>query len=271
MSQVFCDVGWTDGATICAGNGGATNAEQENILTDRRSEFWRTPNNLTNAAIHVDLGQVRPIQFIAVMDVFGPVGAEMQVRFDLADACTGGTIVVVANNLIAATAADGGRHAFWFDEGTQGFQFVNVRLSHTATAQPLGFSRVVIGGPGTLWVPDPGMLVGSGVVTPGSASEVTETEAGGRFIRPLFTRRRARPVLEVSRDQYIGPFWDIAGFSGSNRPVMFIQDTTPDFTIAAQALEANKGMLYGPLPDLDAARVEFHDGYAINLDLEEWT
>lgn len=269
MTTIFTGPAWTDAAVMGPGTTtGATGAEGSNLLTDRRSEFYRTLNSVATATVTIDLQQDREVDHISLLDIVGPTSIEMSVRAWVSDQEFGGTPIQVADHVVPA-AVDGGRHFSVYLPEAITNRWIRMSIYHLGAAQQqLGASRVMVGG---AWAPQRSMLQGSGVVTPGSASDVTETESGGRFIRHLYTRRRARPVLEATREEQIGPFWDLVGYCGTNRPIVFVQSADLDANDVELALQLNKGLVYGTLPDTDTARAEYFDGFSLTLELEEWT
>lgn len=283
MSAIFAGVGWTDTAAIGNSTASGGNAGADNMLTDRRSEFWRTAANENFAFTNIDLGETRPITTVALMDIFGPTDVDLRVSIRLAETepeLAAGPFFQPLNDVVVPALSDGTRQAMHSNlmDGTpqRNERWVRVQLAHLGTAtQPLGASRLIVAGPGMQYVPDCGVAVGSDVVTPSSKSDVTETDSGSVFVRHLYTRRIAAPQLRMQKDaSYLDPggLWDLLAFSGSNRPILFAQEADLDYTAStANAERVSKQMLYGRLPNPDGIRAESGLHRSVTLDLEEWT
>lgn len=283
MNAIFAGVGWTDTAVVGNSTASGTNAEPDQLLTDRRSEFWRTAANENFAFANIDLGVTRPITTVALFDVFGPTDIDLRVSIRLAATeaeLTSGPFFEPLNDVDAPVLADGSRqimHSNLMDGTPQrNERWVRVQIAHFGTAtQPLGASRLIVAGPGSQYTPDCGVAVGSDVVTPTSRSDVTETDSGSVFVRHLYTRRIASPQLRMQKDaSYLDPsgLWDLLAFAGSNRPILFAQEADLDYTAsAANAERVSKQMLYGRLPNPDGIRAESANHRSITLDMEEWT
>lgn len=280
MRATFVGVGWTDAAVVGNSTASGTNAPAENLLTDRRSEFWRTSSNVNFAFAHFDLGEIQPVNTVGLIDVFGPSTEDVLVTVWVADTeaeLTTGPRTSFGFDHLVPLLADGSRQ-FLHSRLMSGASPVNARwvrivVEHGTTAvQPLGASRLVVGGPGSEFIPPHGVLVGSDVVTPSSRSEVTETDAGSVFVRHLYTRRTAGPRITFDRDTYLGDLWDLLAFSGSNRPILFAQQADLDYGAATlNAQQVSKQMIYGRLPNPNGIRGEFATHSTLTLELEEWT
>lgn len=287
MISKFLGVGWTDPpATTGNSTASGTNAGPDNLLTDRRSEFWRTANPVTIAFANIDLGQTRPINSVAVMDIVAPTdlseSVECRIRVADVEADLGtANDTILADGNVVPVLADGTRQFLYTGEmaGVAPVSARWVRVSIIVTpgviTQQLGASRVIIAGPGSEYVPDHGVSVGSEVVTPSSKSDVTETDSGSVFVRNLFTRRVAAPQLRFQKDaSYLDPggLWDLLAFAGSNRPIVFAQEADLDYEASvANAERISKQMLYGRVPNPDGARAESANHRSVTLDMEEWT
>lgn len=271
--QILIDSQWTDVTTTLNHTGAGANSGPENTLTDRRGEFYRTANNVNVAFVNYDLGQVRAITSVAVFDAFAPLTVEHEVRVFAADSeaeLGTGTRDTIADVVVPPTV-DGFRHLIAWSATPFNRRFLRVVVADPAggsATQQLGFSKVRVGGE---FRPSPGALVGSNLVTPGSESEVTETEAGSQFIRHLFTRRTASVSLDLDFAQANGRLWDLLAFSGSNRPVVYAQDISLDITDQAQQVLSQKQLIYGRFPNPSGYRAESGGRAAITLDIEEWT
>lgn len=271
--QILIDSQWTDVATTLSNTAAGANSGPENTLTDRRGEFFRTASNANFAFINYDLGLVRAITSVVVMDAVAPLTVEHEVRVFAADseaALTAGPRDTIASVTVLPTV-DGFRHLVAWSATPFNRRFLRVVLADPAlgaATQQLGWSKIRVGGE---FRPDPGALVGSDLVTPGSESEVTETEAGSQFVRHLFTRRRASVSLNLDSPQVNGQLYDLLAFTGSNRPVVYAQDVSLDITDPPTQQLSAKQLIYGRFPNPQGYRAESGGRATITLDIEEWT
>lgn len=177
-NQILIDSQWTDVATTLSHAAAGANAGPENTLTDRRGEFYRTEDIANGAFINYDLSLIRPITAVAVFDVFAPLTVEHDVRMFAADseaALSAGPRDTIADVVVLPTV-DGFRHLVAFSATPFNRRFLRVAVEDSAGGagtQQIGWSKIRVGGALRF---APGALVGSGAVTPGSESEVTETE-----------------------------------------------------------------------------------------------
>jgi hypothetical protein len=266
---IFIRAGYTDAATIDSSTTSAASAPASNLLTDRRGEFWRTSSAVTTCFAIIDLGALKDVTGVAVIDVEGPETIETTVQIRGADTAAGCVSAPELDNGgdVVPRLVTGKRQISFYDGTTYNIRYIRIDISFSGTAQVLGAGRVMIDDayvPGNFLSPD------SRIVTPGSASDVTETDAGGEFIRHLYTRAVAEPVMLFSRDEYHGDdgLWDLLAFTGTNRPLVFVQDAQLDY--GANSTRLSKGILYGRITEQNGVRYEFGDEYGVGLPMTEY-
>ena len=265
---IFIPASYADGATVLTATTAAATAGPELMFKDRRSEFYRTQDAVATVSANIDLGQNRSITSLAVLDIEGPANLEIKLSAYAADseaALTAGPRDELAVLILIPLLVDNSRHFLYWSETPINRRYLRIVVQHTGNpVQQMGWSRVMLGGE---WRPEEGISVGSGLVTPGSASEVTEAVSGSRFVRHLYRRRRASPSFEVEDEAYLGDLWDLLAFSGSNRPLYYCQDASVDIT---NQLELNKQSVYGLVPDQSLVTARFARQYEVGFDLEEF-
>lgn len=272
-NQILIDSQWTDEAIVLNNTLAGASSGPANTLTDRRGEFYRTQNDVNVAFIDYDLGQVRPISSAAVFDAFAPPTVEHEIRVFAANTeaeLSTGPRDTIADVTVIPTI-DGFRHLVAWHPTPFNRQFVRVVVADKAggtATQPIGWSKIRLGGE---FRPAPGVLIGSGLVTPGSQSDVTETEAGSQFVRHLFTRRIASPQFNLDSGQALGQLWDLLAFTGSNRPIVYAGDISLDITDPNQQQLSAKQLIYGRFPNPSGYSAQSANRRTITLDIEEWT
>lgn len=269
--SIFIDSQWTDAATVETTTTAGSGAPGSNILTDRRGEFFRSSTTTTLAFANVDLGQTRSITSLAVIDVFGPTASEVKVTVYTAAseaALTAGPRDTLVNAVVVPLTVDNGRHLVYYNTTASSQRWMRVEISNADGGSTLGFGKLRVGGE---VAPDPNILIGSGLVTPGSASEVTETEAGSQFVRHLYTRRMAAPQLLIHEDAYLDDFWNMLAFTGSNRPLVYAQDASLNISVQAEQIKSQQQLIYGRLPTPSGIQSQFASYSSLTLEIEEWT
>ena len=266
-TPIFLDTRTADLATAKGHTADAASAAVDNLLTDRRSEFARSSGDVTTFFCNFELDVSTTINAMALFDVIGPLTVETKVQFRGASSEANLTASPTFDSTatIIPVTADGVRHAVWYSETGYSVAFVRVDVTFTGTAQVLGASRVMFGG---AWAPERKVQYGSGLVTPGSRTEVIETDSGGQFLRHLSRRRAAEPGLVLTEDEYGDDIWEIYAYAGTNRPLMYCQDASvwqsdPEY--------ASKQLLYGRIVDTGMVTAEGYDYHVVSIPLEEYT
>ena len=265
---IFIPASYTDGATTLTATTAAATAGPELMFRDRRSEFYRTQDNVATVSANIDLGQNRSITSLAVLDIHGPPTLEVKLSAYAADseaALTAGPRDELAVLILVPILVDNSRHFLYWSQTPINRRYLRIVAQHTGNpVQQMGWSRVMVGGE---WLPDTGVLVGSDLVTPSSASEITEVVSGSRFVRHLYSRREAAPSVKVKDSTYVGDLWDLLAFSGSNRPVYYCQDVT--LPIVDQE-PINKQSVYGLIPEGGVVTADTALYYEMQIEIEEY-
>ncbi len=256
-TAAFLQAGYTDDASIGSKTAEAASAPASNLLSDRRGEFYRTSAAVTSFFVTIDLGALKDVSAVGIIDIIGPstIATSCQIRGADTEATTVSAPEFDSTLVVVPRLVNNKRQMSFYDGTTYNVRWVRVDVSFSGSAEVMGAGRIMID---DAYVPANYVGEDSQVPTPGSATAVTETEAGGVFLRHLHGRSTAEPSLMFSRAEYDDDLWDLLAFTGTNRPLLYIHDA--HLSYSANATRVSKGILYARLEEQNGVRSEFADG-----------
>lgn len=274
LEPVFVSMELTDAATAFDDTPTGADAGSENLLTDDRSEFWRTQGDVTLAVCRIDLGGPRLIEHVALLDVHVP--GVFFTTLPVVEVLVGndGTNFTTWRSATRSLAADGGAHVVFTrasGDAAVTNRWLQIQMSFGGSAAQIGASRLVVGGG---YSPPFGISMGSGLVTPSSDAEIEATEVGTDVVRHLTYRRVAEPAIIVPKSDYDADFWGLLGFSGRRRPILYVQDYDTDVngldsSDLADSLILNQQLVYGRQSGDSPIAATFAKHYEYTVELRE--